>query len=232
MPKLPPLQADLPLDPDDLFSTSGEEMGPCSLQTSASDLCSLQRSASDGAPPNVLPGDRELCGPRPLRDESQEIGCWNAEHEDISSTPLVVNTNKTLSPASDSKMDDQGGYDFGSPSREFPDPDSQFDELMEEFISPDDFCDTFSRFEDEDAVTRDNLSTGGLGHEAEGKEVITLSSDDESDRLDEVEEVDHVRIISDVAADAGISDLFDPRVLGTCVERVKPCSSASTTPQF
>ena len=207
VPKLPPVQEELPLDPDDLYPTNGEELGSCRLQTS-------------GVPPNVLPGDWELCSPPPLSDESKGIGRWNAEHQGTSSAPLVLSTNEVPPPPDVIDLQSESdGRNFGSTSPEFQDPDSQFDELMEEFVSPDEFYSTFSKFEDDAAETgsRGSPSAGGLERKVEEEEVIMLSSDGESDGSEEVEEVDYVRTVSDVAADTGISNLFDPRVLGTCL---------------
>lgn len=208
VPKLPPVQEELPLDPDDLYPTNGEELGSCRLQTS-------------GVPPNVLPGDRELCSPPPLSDESK--GCWIAEHKDTHSAPLVLSTNEVPPPPDVIDLQSESdGRNFGSTSHDFQDPDSQFDELMEEFVSPDEFYSTFSRFEDGDAETgnRGSPLAGGLERAVEEDEVIMLSSDGESGGSEEVEEVDYVRTVSDVATEAGISNLFDPRVLGTCVKIV------------
>jgi len=215
VPKLPPVQEELPLDPDDLYPTNHEELGSCRLQTS-------------GVPPNVLPGDWELCSPLPLSDESKGIGCWNAEHKDTHSAPLVLSTNEVPPPPDFIDLQSESdGRNFGSTSHEFQDPDSQFDELMEEFVSPDEFYSTFSRFEDDGAETgsRGSPSAGGVDCKVEEEEVIMLSSDGESDGSEEVEEVDYVRTVSDVAADAGISNLFDPRVLGTCLGTRLPTQS-------
>ena len=49
-----------------------------------------------------------------------------------------------------------------------------------------------------------------------------------ADRGEEVEEVDHVKTVSEVAAEANISDLYDPRVLGKCVERYVKRTCTST----
>ena len=45
-------------------------------------------------------------------------------------------------------------------------------------------------------------------------DVVSISSDDDDEAGGVVEEVDHVKTVSEVAEEENISDLFDPRVLG------------------
>ena len=190
-----PVQEDLPLDPDDLFS-SDEETGTFNPET----------STFVGVPPPPtcsFPGNtQELSDlPMTLREESTR-SCL--EH---TSTPLVFNTNKATSPSVHDTGKVQPRECDNGPSCS-QDIDSQFDKLMEEFASPDDFCNSFTQFDNEDALLGSS--------EGEGERVVI---DSESDSSEEVEEVDHVKTVSEVAAEANLSNLFDPRVLGKCVEK-------------
>lgn len=200
-----PAQEDLPLDPDDL-SSSDEETGAFNPGISAS-------VGVPPPPPCLFPGNTEELSGLTLREES------TGGYSEHTSTPVVLNTKKTTSAPyfGTGKVDPHGCDNLGpSCSHEFQDPDSQFDKLMEEFVSPDDFCHSFSQFDNEDTLLGSS--------ECEGEEVIM---DSESDNSEEVEEVDHVKTVSEVAAEANISNLFDPRVLGKCVKRYvkRTCTS-------
>ena len=198
---LSPAQEDLPLDPDDLFS-SDEETGAFNLETPAS-------VGVPPPPPCSFPGNtQELSGlPVTLREES------TGGYSEHTSTPVVQNTKKATSPPYfGTGMVDPCGCDNLEPSCS-QDPDSQFDKLIEEFASPDDFCHSFTQFDNEDALLGSS--------ECEGEKVVMNSESDSSE--EEVEEVDHVKAVSEVAAEANISNLFDPRVLGKCVKRT--CTS-------
>ena len=203
--KAAPVQEDLPLDPDDLFSSDDET---CAFNP--------ETSASVGVPPAPscpFPGNTQELSDLPVALREESTGGY-LEH---TSTPVVLNTKKATSPSyfGTGKGDGHGCDNLGpSCSHEFQDPDSQFDELMEEFANPDDFCHSFTQFED-----------ALLGSsECEGEKVIV---DSESDSLEEVEEVDHVKTVSEVAAETNISNLFDPRVLGKCGKRYvkRTCTS-------
>lgn len=206
--KAAPVQEDLPLDPDDLFS-SDDETGAFNLETSAF-------VGVPPPPPCSFPGNAQELSDLPVALREESTGGYS-EH---TSTPVVLNTKKATSPPhfGTGKGDRHGCDNLGpSCSHEFQDPDSQFDELMEEFANPDDFCHSFTQFDNEDTLLGSS--------EYEGEKVIV---DSESDSSEEVEEVDHVKTVSEVAAEANISDLYDPRVLGKCVERYVKRTCTST----